>query len=54
MNVSHRLSRGERIGGSYEVGEGIHFVGPEKGGAAYRFGVRRLRNEQLALFPEFE
>jgi len=36
-----------------EVAEGVHFVGPEKGGAAYRFVVVRRRKEQLALFPEF-
>lgn len=31
----------------------MHFVGPEKKGAAYRFVVVRRRKEQLALFPEF-
>jgi hypothetical protein len=36
-----------------EVAEGVHFVGPERTGAAYRFVVRRRRKEQLALFPEF-
>lgn len=36
-----------------EVAEGVHFVGPEKKGAAYRFVVVRRRKEQLALFPEF-
>jgi hypothetical protein len=40
--------------GNEEVGEGIHFVGPEKEGAAYRLIVMRKRNEQRALFPEFE
>lgn len=37
-----------------EVGEGLHFVGPEKEGAVYRLIVVRKRNEQRALFPEFE
>jgi len=37
-----------------EVAEGIHFIGPEKQGAAYRFVVTRRRKEQLALFAEFE
>jgi len=37
-----------------EVAEGVHFVGPEKEGAAYRFVVVRRANEQLALFPEFQ
>jgi hypothetical protein len=36
-----------------EVAEGVHFVGPERTGAAYRFVVVRRRKEQLALFPEF-
>jgi hypothetical protein len=35
-----------------EVAEGVHFVGPEKKGSAYRFVVVRRRKEQLALFPE--
>jgi len=37
-----------------EVGEAIHFVGPEKEGAAYRLIVIRKRNDQKALFREFE
>lgn len=37
-----------------EVGEGLHFVGPEKEGAVYRLIVVRKRNQQRALFPEFE
>jgi len=37
-----------------EVSEGVHFVGPEKKGAAYRFVVVRKKNEQLALFPQYE
>jgi hypothetical protein len=40
--------------GNEEVGEGLHFVGPEKEGAVYRLIVVRKRNEQRALFPEFE
>ena len=36
------------------MGEAIHFVGPEKEGAAYRLIVVRKRNQQRALFPEFE
>lgn len=37
-----------------EVSEGVHFVGPEKGGEAYRFVVVRKKNDQRALFPEYE
>lgn len=37
-----------------EVSEGVHFVGPEKEGAAYRFVVVRKKNEQRALFPQYE
>ncbi|MBN2246908.1 MAG: IS1380 family transposase [Candidatus Aminicenantes bacterium] len=37
-----------------EVAEGIHFVGPEKRGKAYRFVVVRHKRDQLALFPEYE
>ena len=37
-----------------EVAESVHFVGPEKGGKAYRFVVIRRKNNQLALFPEYE
>jgi hypothetical protein len=37
-----------------EVSEGVHFIGPEKGGNAYRFVVVRKKNDQLALFPQFE
>jgi len=37
-----------------EVSEGVHFVGPEKKGAAYRFVVVRKKNKQRALFPEYE
>jgi len=37
-----------------EVAESVHFVGPEKGGKAYRFVVVRRKNNQLALFPEYE
>jgi len=37
-----------------EVAESIHFVGPEKEGAAYRFVVVRRKDKQLALFPEFQ
>jgi hypothetical protein len=44
--------RGTR--GNEEVGEAIHFVGPEKEGAAYRLIVVRKRNDQRALFAEFE
>ncbi|MBP8601005.1 MAG: transposase [Candidatus Saccharicenans sp.] len=47
----------ERLRGSREneeVGESLHFVGPEKEGAVYRLIVVRKRNEQPALFPEFE
>ncbi len=35
-----------------EVAESVHFMGPEKGGKAYRFVVLRRKNNQLALFPD--
>jgi len=44
--------RGSR--GKEEVGETLHFIGPEKTGGAYRLIVVRRRNDQKALFPEFE
>lgn len=47
----------EKLKGSVieeEVSESVHFVGPEKGGKAYRFVVTRRKNNQLALFPEFQ
>lgn len=34
-----------------EVAESVHFVGPER---VYRFVVVRRKNNQLALFPEYE
>jgi len=37
-----------------DVAESVHFVGPEKGGKVYRFVVLRRKNNQLALFPEFQ
>ena len=37
-----------------EVAEGVHFIGPEKKGSAYRFIAVRKKNEQMALFPEYE
>jgi len=37
-----------------EVAESVHFVGPEKGGKAYRFVVVRRKNNQFALFPQFQ
>ncbi len=37
-----------------EVAESVHFVGLEKGGKAYRFAVVRRKNNQLALFPEYQ
>jgi hypothetical protein len=44
--------RGSR--GKEEVGETLHFIGPEKTGGVYRLVVVRRRNDQEALFPEFE
>jgi len=41
-------------GGKEEIGEAIHFVGPEKKGDAYRLIIVRRRNDQRALFPEWE
>jgi len=40
--------------GKDQVGEAIHFIGPEKKGKAYRLIIVRRRNDQRALFPEFE
>ncbi len=37
-----------------EVAESVHFVGPEKGGKVYRFVVTRRKNNQLALFPQYQ
>lgn len=37
-----------------QVAESVHFVGPEKGGKAYRFVVVRRKNNQLPLFPEYQ
>ncbi len=34
-----------------EVSEGVHFVGPEKGGAAYRFVVVRKKMSNWHYFP---
>lgn len=48
-----RVRKGESERGE-EVAEGVHFVGPEKEGEAYCFVVIRRKNEQLALFPEFQ
>jgi hypothetical protein len=55
--IIQRIEHWESLRGSRaneEVGEAIHFVGPEKEGAAYRLIVVRKRNDQRALFPEFE
>jgi len=41
-------------GGKEEIGEAVHFVGPEKKGAAYSLIVVRRQHDQKALFPEFE
>jgi len=40
--------------GKEEIGEAIHFVGPEKKGDVYRLIIVRRRNDQRALFPELE
>jgi hypothetical protein len=37
-----------------EVGETVHFIGPEKTGGVYRLIIVRRKNDQKALFPEFE
>jgi hypothetical protein len=44
--------RGSR--GKEEVAETLHFIGPEKTGGVYRLIIVRRRNDQKALFPEFE
>ncbi len=44
--------RGSR--GKEEVGETLHFIGPEKTGGVYRLVIVRRKNDQKALFPEFE
>jgi len=57
LSIIKGIESWERLRGGKEgeeVAEGIHFVGPEKEGAAYRFVVVRRRKEQLALFAEFE
>jgi len=57
FQIIQGIEHWERLRGGWgneEVGEGIHFVGPEKEGAAYRLIVVRKTNEQRALFPEFE
>ncbi len=51
-NLKKRKKR--RYVNKEEVAESVHFVGPEKGGKAYRFVVVRRKNNQLALFPEYE
>lgn len=42
--------RGSR--GKEEVGETVHFVGPEKEGSAYRLVIVRRKKDQGTLFPE--
>lgn len=37
-----------------EVSQSVHFIGPEKSGAAYRFVVVRKKGDQLALFPQYK
>ena len=44
--------RGSR--GKEELGETLHFIGPEKKGAVYRLIIVRRKNDQRALFAEFE
>jgi hypothetical protein len=55
--IIHGIRGWERLRGSRgteEVGEALHFVGSEKEGAVYRLIVVRRREDQRALFPEFE
>lgn len=55
--IIQRIDHWESLRGSRaeeEVGEAIHFVGPEKEGAPCRLIVVRKGNDQRALFPEFE
>jgi hypothetical protein len=55
--IIQRIDHWQSLRGSRaeeEVGEAIHFIGPEKEGAPYRLIVVRKRNDQRALFPEFE
>ena len=50
-----RIRRWESLRGSRgleHVGETVHFVGPEKTGAAYRLVVVRRKHAQGSLFPE--
>lgn len=57
FQIIQGIGHWERLRGgrqNEEVGEAIHFVGPEKEGAAYRLIVVRKRSEQGALFPEFD
>ncbi|MDH7514168.1 MAG: transposase, partial [Clostridiales bacterium] len=54
FQIIQGIQRWERLRGGQaneEVGEALHFVGPEKEGAVYRLVVVRKRNEQRALFP---
>jgi hypothetical protein len=54
--IIQRIRRWETLRGSRgqeDVGEAIHFLGPEKEGAAYRLIVVRRSQDQRALFPEF-
>ena len=37
-----------------EVAESVHFVGSEREGDVYRFVVTRRKNNQMALFPEYQ
>jgi hypothetical protein len=57
FQIIQGIRQWEKLRGGREneqVGEGLHFIGPEKEGAVYRLIVVRKRNEQRALFPEFE
>lgn len=51
LNINKKSKKEKKI---EEVAEGVHFIGPEKEGSAYRFIVVRKKNEQMALFPEYE
>lgn len=52
-----RITSWEKLRGSRgkeEIGETLHFIGPEKKGAVYRLIIVRRKNDQKALFSEFE
>lgn len=57
FQIIQGIEHWEKLRGGREneqLGEGLHFIGSEKEGVLYRLIVVRKRNQQRALFPEFE